>query len=89
CTFKGTLDRSSISMDVQMLRSRGCCDSFHGYAHNCCCMLENHPLYLTDFGIEDLFTCECFFSSMNGVAPLVCHTSPFHWLQFVDLHLQQ
>ncbi|KIK12282.1 hypothetical protein PISMIDRAFT_18846 [Pisolithus microcarpus 441] len=53
------------------------------------CQLENHPLYQSGFGNEDLETCERIFSSSNNMAPLICHTSEFHWKQFLDLHFNQ
>ncbi|KIK19095.1 hypothetical protein PISMIDRAFT_38954, partial [Pisolithus microcarpus 441] len=64
-------------------------NTFHRFAHNHMCQLENHPLYQVGFSNEDLETCERVFSSSNNMAPLICHTSEFHWKQFLDLHFSQ
>ena len=64
-------------------------NAFHGFARNRICQLQNHPLYLTGFGIEDLETCERIFSSSNSAAVLIRHASLFHWTQYLDLHFDQ
>jgi hypothetical protein len=53
------------------------------------CQLQNHPLYLLGFGLEDLATCECVFAGSNPATRLIRHASYFHWLQFIDLQFDQ
>jgi Kyakuja-Dileera-Zisupton transposase len=64
-------------------------DAFHGHAHNRLCQLVNHPLFCKGFGLEDLATCERIFSGTNPATWLIRHASYFHWLQFLDLQLDQ
>ncbi|KIK80577.1 hypothetical protein PAXRUDRAFT_158279, partial [Paxillus rubicundulus Ve08.2h10] len=64
-------------------------NAFHGHAHNHKCQLQNHPMYLTGFGLEDLETCKRVFSSSNSVVPLIHHASHFHYIQFLDLQFRQ
>jgi hypothetical protein len=51
--------------------------------------LCNHPLFLKGFGLEDLATCERIFAVTNPATRLVRHASYFHWLQFLDLQMDQ
>ncbi|KIY52098.1 hypothetical protein FISHEDRAFT_35837, partial [Fistulina hepatica ATCC 64428] len=62
-------------------------DSFYGHTHNHLCQLLNHPLFYVVLGIEDLVTCEYFFSSLNGVSTTIYYVSSYHWMQFIDLHM--
>lgn len=90
CAFQGTLERSELL--GERAREAGIhCDinSFHGYGHNRVCQLGHHPLFRKGFGLEDLETCERFFSWLNGVGGVVRHASLFHWLQFIDLGMRQ
>ena len=64
-------------------------DAFHGHAHNRLCQLSNHPLFLKGFGLEDLATCERIFAGTNLATRLIQHASHFHWLQFLDLQMDQ
>ncbi|KAG1889496.1 hypothetical protein F4604DRAFT_1569290, partial [Suillus subluteus] len=64
-------------------------NTFHGHAHNCKCQSQHHPLYLCRFGLEDLETCEHVFAASNAAAPLICHASHFHYIQFLELHFDQ
>ncbi|PBL04571.1 hypothetical protein ARMGADRAFT_1041781 [Armillaria gallica] len=41
---------------------------FHGHAHNCCCQLCNLGTYILGMGLEDLETCEQWFSKSNSLA---------------------
>ncbi|KZV83900.1 hypothetical protein EXIGLDRAFT_625051, partial [Exidia glandulosa HHB12029] len=90
CAFQGTLDRSELLGE----RAREACidsgvNAFHGYGHNRMCQLKGHPLYEEGFGLEDLETCERFFSWLNGVGGVTRHPSHFHWSQFIDLAMRQ
>jgi hypothetical protein len=64
-------------------------DAFHCWAHKRSCQLKYHPLYRSGFGLEDLSTCERFFSSLNGTARNIRHSSSYHWMQSIELHVQQ
>ncbi|KZV80687.1 hypothetical protein EXIGLDRAFT_629781 [Exidia glandulosa HHB12029] len=90
CAFQGTLERSQLL--GQAAHDAGIdsgVNAFHGYGHNRLCQLGHHPLYEEGFGLEDLETCERFFSWLNGVGGVVRHASHFHWVQFVDLAMRQ
>ncbi|KAG0692671.1 hypothetical protein DFH29DRAFT_882163 [Suillus ampliporus] len=89
CSFSKTAAASSIADKVKTLNHRFVVNSFHRHAHNRRCQLQYHTLYQEGLGIEDLETCERVFSGSNAVAPLICHASYFHWLQFIDLQFDQ
>ncbi|KAG1842557.1 hypothetical protein F4604DRAFT_1938762 [Suillus subluteus] len=89
CSSRKTITASSIGARAKSLNLIVAINNFHGYAHNCHCQLQNHPLYLKGFGNEDLETCECIFSSSNSATVLVHHASYFHWRQFLNLHFDQ
>jgi hypothetical protein len=89
CSFSKTAAASSIANKVKSLNHCFIVNSFHGHAHNHCCQLQYHTLYQEGLGIEDLETCKHVFSGSYAVAPLICHASYFHWLQFIDLQFDQ
>jgi hypothetical protein len=89
CVHKITVAASSISEKAQNLRLQVAVDAFHGHAHNRLCQLSNHPLFLKGFGLEDLATCERIFAGTNPATRLIRHASHFHWLQFLDLQMDQ
>jgi hypothetical protein len=89
CVHKVTVADSSISAMAQDLRLQVAVDAFHSHAHNRLCQLSNHPLFLEGFGLEDLATCERIFSGTNPATRLIRHASYFHWLQFLDLQMDQ
>ncbi|KIK29885.1 hypothetical protein PISMIDRAFT_6620 [Pisolithus microcarpus 441] len=89
CASKKTIASSSLGKEAQEKRLKVVVNAFHGFAHNRMCQLENHPLYQSGFGNEDLETCKHIFSSSNNTAPLIRHASEFHWKQFLDLHFNQ
>ncbi|KAG1788605.1 hypothetical protein EV424DRAFT_1356054 [Suillus variegatus] len=89
CSSRKTIATSSIGPKAKELRLQLVVNAFHGFSHNRRCQLENHPLYLTGLGIEDLETCERIFASSNSTAPLIRHASHFHWVQFLDLHFDK
>ncbi|KAI6015494.1 hypothetical protein BKA83DRAFT_4498752 [Pisolithus microcarpus] len=89
CASKKTIASSSLGKEAQEKQLKVVVNAFHGFAHNRMCQLENHPLYQSGFGNEDLETCERIFSSSNNTAPLIRHASEFHWKQFLDLHFNQ
>lgn len=63
-------------------------NTFHGYGHNRLCQVKEHGLYKKGFGIEDLETCERFFSSSNNVGGVVRHASHFHYTQSIDIFMK-
>ncbi|KIK80156.1 hypothetical protein PAXRUDRAFT_159404, partial [Paxillus rubicundulus Ve08.2h10] len=89
CASCKTLAASSLGMKTKEEKLRVVVNMFHGFAHNHLCQLQNHPLYLTGFGNEDLKTCKQIFLSSNSTASLICHGLLFHWKQFLDLHFDQ
>ncbi len=89
CSFSATLRDSSISEKVKKHRLSMSVNAFHGHAHHRMCQLQNHPLYRTILGLEDLETCERVFSASNAVARVIRFASHFHWKQFLDLHFKQ
>ncbi|KAI0310482.1 hypothetical protein OF83DRAFT_1070468 [Amylostereum chailletii] len=89
CSANGTVDRSSLGERAAATNLQVHVNAFHGYQHNRLCQLLYHPLLLPGVGMEDFEGCERMFSSSNRVAALVRHASYYHWMQFIDLHLQQ
>lgn len=90
CAFQGTLERSELLGAAARDAGIQCgVNSFHGYGHNRLCQLGGHPLFRRGFGLEDLETCERFFSWLNGIGGVVRHASHFHWLQAVDMGMRQ
>jgi len=89
CVLNITLRNSSLKDKVAKKRLQCVVDAFHCWAHKRSCQLKYHPLYRSGFGLEDLSTCERFFSSLNGTARNIRHSSSFHWMQSIDLHVQQ
>ena len=89
CVLDATLRHSSLSEEVIKNRLQLVIDAFHCWAHKRSCQLKYHPLYRPGFGLEDLSTCERFFSSLNGTARNIRHSSSYHWMQSIDLHIQQ
>ncbi|KZV89030.1 hypothetical protein EXIGLDRAFT_566979, partial [Exidia glandulosa HHB12029] len=72
CAFQGTLERSELVGARAKEAGISCgLNSFHGYGHNRMCQIREHPLYKRGFGLEDLETCERFFSWLNGVGGIV------------------
>ena len=89
CVLEVTLHNSSLREDAANKRLQCIVDTFHCWAHKHPCQVKYHPLYRPGFGLEDLSTCERFFSSLNGTTRNIRHSSSFHWMQLIDLHIQQ
>ncbi|KAF9240488.1 hypothetical protein BU15DRAFT_74070 [Melanogaster broomeanus] len=89
CQLSKTVAASSLRDKAKQCSLCLAVNTFHGHAHNRWCQLQNHPLYLKGFGLEDLETCELVFASSNAAAPLIRHTSHFHYIQYLDLHFCQ
>ncbi|KAG1726792.1 uncharacterized protein EDB91DRAFT_1239604 [Suillus paluster] len=80
CSSRKTIASSSIGAKAAELKLQVVVNA---------CQLRNHPLYLNGLGLEDLETCERIFASSNSAAVLIRHASPFHWMQYLDLHFDQ
>ena len=89
CVLDATLRNSSLRGEATKNRLQLVVDAFHCWAHKRSCQLKYHPLYRSGFGLEDLSTCERFFLSLNGTARNIRHASSYHWMQSIDLHIQQ
>ena len=89
CVLEVTLHNSSLREDAANKHLQCVVDAFHCWAHKRSCQVKYHPLYRPGFGLEDLSTCERFFSSLNGTARNIRHASSFYWMQSIDLHVQQ
>ncbi|KAG1763804.1 hypothetical protein EV702DRAFT_982577, partial [Suillus placidus] len=90
CTFsKIVQDSPLLSTKAHDARIKFCINAFHGYAHNCLCQIQHHPLYLSGFGLEDLKTMERVFSASNAVSCTMRYTTQHHWTQGLNLHFQQ
>jgi hypothetical protein len=90
CAFSQTVKNSPMLSD-KAAKKRIIINpnTFHGWLHNRLCQLSNHPLYQPGYGIEDLEVLERVFSSSNGVARCTRFGTPFHWMQYFDLHFNQ
>jgi hypothetical protein len=89
CSHKVTVNASSLGEKARALSLQLVVDAFHGHAHNRLCQLRNHPLFQQGFGLKDLATCERIFAGTNPATRLIRHASYFHWLQFLDLQMNQ
>ncbi|KAG1882375.1 hypothetical protein F4604DRAFT_1921540 [Suillus subluteus] len=89
CSSRKTIASSSIGAKAAKLKLQVVVNAFHGFSHDRHCQLRNHPLYLNGLGLEDLETCKRIFASSNSAAVLIRHASPFHWMQYLDLHFDQ
>jgi hypothetical protein len=61
--------------------------AFHGHAHNRSCQLKHLATYVLGLGLEDLETCERFFSKSNGLARAIRYASVFHRHQAIVTYL--
>ncbi|KAJ7825756.1 hypothetical protein B0H14DRAFT_2596350 [Mycena olivaceomarginata] len=59
----------------------------HGHAHNRSCQLKHLATYVLGLGLEDLETCEKFFSKSNRLARAVQYASVFHRRQAIAMYL--
>jgi hypothetical protein len=78
CKFSRTILRTALKDCATALRYQSLIGLFHGHAHNCLCQLQNLGTYVEGQGLEDLETCERFFSKTNDLAPTIRYASTFH-----------
>ncbi|KAJ7086900.1 hypothetical protein B0H15DRAFT_950408 [Mycena belliarum] len=88
CAFIKTLLRSSLGRKTVAVRLRGVVPAFHGHAHNRCCQLGWHPMYVEGVGLEDFEECERTFCLSNNLASCTRLATPFHRQQQIDEHFQ-
>ena len=78
--FEVTVHHSSLKNKAVEKCLQCVIDAFHCWAHKRACQLKYHPLYQPAFGLKDLLTCERLFSSLNGTARNIQHSSAFRWM---------
>ena len=71
CAFIKTLGRSSLRAKMVALHLQGVVPTFHGHAHNRCCQVDWHPMYMEGIGLEDFEECECTFKSPMNLLQLL------------------
>jgi hypothetical protein len=86
CAFTKTLARSSLGAKTVAFRLQGVVPAFHGHAHNRCCQVHWHPMYMEGVGLEDFEECEQTFYRSNELASITRLTSLFHRQQQIDEH---
>jgi hypothetical protein len=86
CTFIKTLARSSLGVKIVGLCLQGVVPAFHSHAHNRCCQVHWHPMYMEGVGLEDFEECEHTFFKSNERASITHLASPFHRQQQIDEH---
>ncbi|KAJ7472629.1 hypothetical protein FB451DRAFT_1134187 [Mycena latifolia] len=62
--------------------------AFHGSAHKRECQLKNLTTYVKGVGMEDLETCESFFSKSNALAATTRYATAFHRKQAITTYLK-
>ncbi|KAK0461669.1 uncharacterized protein EV420DRAFT_1266632 [Desarmillaria tabescens] len=78
CKFGTTINRSPIGPKARLHHYRSLVGLFHGHAHNRRCQLCNLGTYILGMGLEDLETCERWFSKSNSLASSTRHMSAYH-----------
>lgn len=88
CKFGTTLLRSSLGDRARQLKYHSLVGLFHGHAHNRLCQTEKLGTYVEGMGLEDLETCERFFSKSNKLANATRYASVFHRHQTITSYFQ-
>ena len=83
CSFEATVRDSPILSDLKH-RYKSLVGIFHGHVHNWLCQLIKLGYYVDGLGLEELEGCECFFSGLNHLSSVVCHSSIFHRRQAIS-----
>ncbi|KAJ7348100.1 hypothetical protein DFH08DRAFT_1001633 [Mycena albidolilacea] len=78
CGFSSTVRDSPLGPLAEAMNLKMLVGAFHGHAHNRSCQLKHLATYVLGLGLEDLETCERFFSKSNGLAQAVRYASVFH-----------
>jgi len=87
CKFGTTLDHSELGNQAHELNYKTLVSSFHGHAHNRLCQTNFLATYVKEMGLEDLESCECFFSKSNALASSIGYASIFHQKQKIAEYL--
>ncbi|KAJ7160682.1 hypothetical protein C8R43DRAFT_1086815 [Mycena crocata] len=87
CGFETTVKNSPLGEMAKELNYRLLVGAFHGHAHNRLCQLGHLATYVKGLGIEDLKTCERFFSKSNTLSRSVRYASVFHRRQSIRTYL--
>lgn len=88
CKFGTTLGNSSLGPSAKEKNHRCLVGAFHGHAHNRLCQLSYLATYVKGLGLEDLETCERFFSKSNALASSTRYASIFHRAQAIAGYMQ-
>ncbi|KAJ7671231.1 hypothetical protein B0H14DRAFT_3102334 [Mycena olivaceomarginata] len=83
CGFSSTVRDSPLGPLAEAMNLKMLVGAFHGHAHNWSCQLKHLATYVLGLGLEDLETCESFFSKSNGLARAVRYASVFHRRQAI------
>ena len=78
CKFRTTVNRLPIRPKARAHQYCSLVGLFHGHAHNHRCQLCNLGTYILGMGLEDLETCEWWFSKSNSLASSTQHLSAYH-----------
>ncbi|KAJ7819633.1 hypothetical protein B0H14DRAFT_3473004 [Mycena olivaceomarginata] len=87
CGFSSTVRDSPLGPLAEAMNLKMLVGAFHGHAHNRSCQLKHLATYVLGLGLEDLETCERFFSKSNGLARAVRYASIFHRRQAIVTYL--
>ncbi|KAJ7853826.1 hypothetical protein B0H14DRAFT_3450014 [Mycena olivaceomarginata] len=87
CGFSSTVRDSPLGPLAEAMNLKMLVGAFHGHAHNRSCQLKHLATYVLGLGLEDLETCERFFSKSNGLARAVRYASVFHRCQAIVTYL--
>ncbi|KAJ7892561.1 hypothetical protein B0H14DRAFT_3081486 [Mycena olivaceomarginata] len=87
CGFSSTVRDSPLGPLAEAMNLKMLVGAFHGHAHNQSCQLKHLATYVLGLGLEDLETCERFFSKSNGLARAVRYASVFHRRQPIVTYL--
>ncbi|KAJ7733717.1 hypothetical protein B0H14DRAFT_2408921 [Mycena olivaceomarginata] len=87
CGFSSTVRDSPLGPLAEAMNLKMLVGAFHGHAHNRSCQLKHLATYVLSLGLEDLETCERFFSKSNGLARAVQYASVFHRRQAIVTYL--
>ncbi|KAJ7747099.1 hypothetical protein B0H14DRAFT_2406361 [Mycena olivaceomarginata] len=87
CGFLSTVRDSPLGPPAEAMNLKLLIGAFHGHAHNRSCQLKHLATYVLGLRLEDLETCERFFSKSNGLARAIRYASVFHRRQAIVTYL--
>ncbi|KAJ7609967.1 hypothetical protein FB45DRAFT_982293 [Roridomyces roridus] len=89
CHFETTVFDSELG-DEACKKCFSCLvPAFHGHAHNRFCQVYRLANYRKGMGLEDLETCERYFSHSNGLAKSCRYSSCFHRQQEISTYMKR